>query len=127
MPAVDDKHLFESLCGVLDRHGFETAAPPQASGLYLRLRPGAGVVVGWRPGQELLAPALQAHADGREFAARTEFRGLRGALSLSLTAILEQAGFAFTDHGGDLLVTDGPAPALLLAVGGAARVPGPRT
>ncbi|MFF1909923.1 hypothetical protein [Kitasatospora sp. NPDC058218] len=104
---MDDKHLFESVCEVLSRRGFEPA-PPQAAGLSVRLRPRTGLVLGWRPGEDLIGPTLHACPHPADAAGRTEFRGIRTALMLALSEVLGDAGFTVTALGDDLLVTAGP-------------------
>ncbi|MFI8083982.1 hypothetical protein ACIF6L_24650 [Kitasatospora sp. NPDC086009] len=116
---MDDKHLFESVCAVLSLRGFEPT-PPEAAGLSIRQRPGAGLVLGWSPGQDLIGPSLQACPHPADAAGRTEFRGIRNALILALSEILGAAGFTVAPLGTDLLVTAGPhdpgdAPALTTA------------
>ncbi|MFF4818887.1 hypothetical protein ACFY2K_30405 [Kitasatospora sp. NPDC001309] len=109
---MEDKHLFESVCDVLARHGFDVA-PPQAAGLFVRLRPGRGLLLGWRPGPET------AHS-GRDAAdeAGDEFQRLRGALTLALSEILTTSGYIVTGQGVDLLVGCPRA---------SARIPSPAT
>lgn len=102
---------------MLSRRGFEPA-PPRAAGLSVRLRPRTGLVLGWRPGEDLIGPTLHACPHPADAAGRTEFRGIRTALMLALSEILGDAGFTVTALGDDLLVTAGPydpgtAPTLL--------------
>ncbi|GAA2154967.1 hypothetical protein GCM10009760_54410 [Kitasatospora kazusensis] len=113
---MDDKHLFESVCEVLSLRGFEPA-PPKAAGLSVRLRPGVGLVLGWRPGEDLIGPTLHASPLPADAAGRTEFRGIRSALTLALSEVLNSAGFTVATLGTELFVTvgqcdPGAAPAL---------------
>ncbi|WP_329493818.1 hypothetical protein [Kitasatospora herbaricolor] len=104
---MDDKHLFESVCAVLSRRGFEPASR-QAAGLSARHRPGTGLVLRWSPGQDLIGPTLQARPQPADAAGRTEFRGIRSALMLAMSEILRAAGFTVSALGTDLVVTAGP-------------------
>jgi hypothetical protein len=71
----------------------------------VRFRPGVGLVVGWRPGEDLIGPTLHAYLPPGTVSGRTEFRGIRDALALALSEILDAAGFTVTALGADLLVT----------------------
>ncbi|WP_327066411.1 hypothetical protein OG500_11250 [Kitasatospora sp. NBC_01250] len=123
---MDDKHLFVSVCEVLSLHGFELA-PPRAAGLSVRLRPGAGLVLGWRPGEDLIGPTLHACPHPADAAGRTEFRGIRGALMLALSEVLDAAGFTVTTLGADLLVTANPLdPGATPAIAATPTCPAPR-
>ena len=111
------------MCELLSRCGFELAQPC-AAGLSVRLRPGAGLVVGWRPGEDLIGPTLHAYLPPGALAGRTEFRGIRGALALALSEILDAEGISVTALGADLLVTArDPVPAPALPAAPACRAP----
>ncbi|MFB7909896.1 hypothetical protein ACFC1T_26010 [Kitasatospora sp. NPDC056076] len=114
---MEDKHLFESVCDVLARHGFEVA-PPQAAGLFVRLRPGKGLLVGWRPGRETAGPTAHSGSDAADVEVGDEFQRLRGALTLALSEVLAASGYAVTGQGVDLLVA---------ASRTSARIPSPAT
>ncbi|MCX4750538.1 hypothetical protein OG455_34360 [Kitasatospora sp. NBC_01287] len=103
---MDDKHLFESVCEVLSLRGFELA-PPQAASLSVRQRPEGGLVLGWRPGEDLIGTTLRASPHPADDAGRTEFRGIRNALTLALSEVLDSAGFTVTTLGTEVLVTAG--------------------
>lgn len=91
---------------MLSLRGFEPALP-QAAGLSVRPRPEGGLVLGWRPGEDLIGPTLQASPHLADAARRTEFRGIRNALTLALSEVLDAAGFTVTALGTELLVTAG--------------------
>ncbi|MDH6580481.1 hypothetical protein [Kitasatospora sp. MAP5-34] len=92
------------MCRVLTGAGFDIAAPG-AAGLDVRLRH-EGVVVGWRLG-EVAGPTVATQTRAEAGGTPVEHRGLRDAVTSALSAILEQAGYPVTDHGGDLLITSG--------------------
>ncbi|MFE6054936.1 hypothetical protein ACFQ6N_29650 [Kitasatospora sp. NPDC056446] len=114
---MEDKHLFESVCDVLACHGFDVA-PPQAAGLFVRLRPGRGLLVGWRPGPTTAGPAVPGACDAADVEVGDEFQHLRGALTLALSEILTTSGYVVTGQGVDLFVA---APRV------AAHIPSPTT
>ncbi|GAB7183581.1 hypothetical protein ATKI12_3412 [Kitasatospora sp. Ki12] len=91
---------------MLSLRGFELAQP-KAAGLSVRVRPGAGLVLGWRPGEDLIGPTLHASPHSVDAAGRTEFRGIRSALTLALSEVLNSAGFTAATHGTELFVTVG--------------------
>ncbi|MDH6119698.1 hypothetical protein ABH930_004459 [Kitasatospora sp. GAS204A] len=64
-------------------------------------------MLGWRPGEDLIGPTLHASPHPADAAGRTEFRGIRDALTLALSEVLGAGGFTVVALGTELLVTAG--------------------